>query len=64
MYENGEIVMYVELLKALYRTIWAAHLFWEKLSKKQLEWVSLLTHMTVALQSRWSMVHSSLWYGM
>ena len=38
MYENGEIVMYVELLKALYRTIWAAHLFWEKLSKKQLEW--------------------------
>ena len=37
-YENGEMVMYVELLKALYGTIWAACLFWEKLSKKLMEW--------------------------
>ena len=26
-YEKGEMVMYVELLKAIYGTIWAAHLF-------------------------------------
>ena len=31
--ERGEQVMYMELLKALYRTLWAAHLFWQKLSK-------------------------------
>ena len=36
-YENGELVMYVELLKALYGTIETAHLFWEKLSKKLME---------------------------
>ena len=29
--EKGEKVMYVELLKALYGTLWAARLFWEKL---------------------------------
>ena len=32
--ENGEKVMYVELLKALYRTLRAARLFWEKLKAK------------------------------
>ena len=32
--EKGEKVMYVELLKALYRTLWAARLFWEKLQAK------------------------------
>jgi Reverse transcriptase (RNA-dependent DNA polymerase) len=36
--EKGEKVMYVELLKALYGTIRAARLFWEKLSKKLQEW--------------------------
>jgi hypothetical protein len=37
-YENNEPVLYVELLKALYGTIWAARLFWEKLSQQLLEW--------------------------
>ena len=63
-YEKGEMVMFLELLKALYRTIQAACLFWEKLSKKLMEWGSLSTHMTVGLQTRWSMVHNLLWYGM
>ena len=37
--ENGEKVMYVELLKALYRTLWAARLLWEKLQTKLVnEW--------------------------
>ena len=32
--EKGTKVMYVELLKALYGTLWAARLFWEKLQAK------------------------------
>ena len=32
--EKGKKVMYVELLKALYGTLWAARLFWEKLQPK------------------------------
>ena len=39
-YEKGEMVMYVELLKALYGTIWAAHLFWGKLSKRLMECIA------------------------
>ena len=38
IYERGEPVLYVELLKALYGTIRAARLFWEKLSKQLMEW--------------------------
>ena len=34
MTEKGEQVMYMELLKALYGTLHAAHLFWQKLSKQ------------------------------
>ena len=37
-YEGKQKVLYVELLKALYGTLRAAHLFWEKLSGKLLEW--------------------------
>ena len=37
--EKGERVMYMELLKALYGTLRAARLFWQKLSKKLIdEW--------------------------
>jgi len=36
--EKGEKVVYVELLKALYGTLRAARLFWEKLSNKLKEW--------------------------
>ena len=36
--EGRQQVMYVELLKALYGTLRAARLFWEKLSEKLLEW--------------------------
>ena len=37
--EKGEQVMYMELLKALYGTLRAAHLFWQKLSKQLIdEW--------------------------
>ena len=37
--EKGERVMYMELLKALYGTLRAAHLFWQKLSKQLIdEW--------------------------
>ena len=37
--ERGEKVMYMELLKALYGTLRAARLFWEKLSKQLIdEW--------------------------
>ena len=36
--EKGEKVIYVELLKALYGTLRAARLFWEKLSNKLKEW--------------------------
>ena len=32
--ENGKKVMYVELLKARYGTLWVAQLFWEKLQTK------------------------------
>ncbi len=37
-YEGKEKVMYVELLKALYGTLRAAKLFWEKLSAQLEEW--------------------------
>jgi Reverse transcriptase (RNA-dependent DNA polymerase) len=36
--EGKERVMYVELLKALYGTVRATRLFWEKLSGKLVEW--------------------------
>ena len=36
--EGKEKVIYVKLLKALYDTIRATRLFWEKLSGKLLEW--------------------------
>ncbi|MDG7001629.1 MAG: hypothetical protein JRN15_21230, partial [Nitrososphaerota archaeon] len=36
--EGRQKVMYVELLKALYGTLRAARLFWEKLSGKLIEW--------------------------
>ena len=36
--EGRETVLYVELLKALYGTLRAARLFWEKLTKQLLEW--------------------------
>ena len=36
--EKGKPVIYVELLKALYGTLRAAHLFWETLSRKLQEW--------------------------
>ena len=37
-FERNERVMYVKLLKALYGTLRAARLFWEKLSSKLKEW--------------------------
>ena len=37
-HEGKERMMYVELLKALYGTIQAVRLFWEKLTAKLLEW--------------------------
>ena len=37
-YERGKMVLYVELLKALYGTLRASRLFWEKLSAKLQEW--------------------------
>ena len=37
-HEQGEKVMYVGLLKALYGTLRAAQLFWEKLTGKLKEW--------------------------
>ena len=36
--EKGKLVIYVELLKALYGTLRAARLFWETLSRKLQEW--------------------------
>jgi hypothetical protein len=36
--EGKSVVIYVELLKALYGTMQAARLFWEKLSKQLIEW--------------------------
>ena len=42
--ERGERVMYVELLKALYGTLQAARLFWEKLSTKLKEWGFIMNH--------------------
>ena len=36
--EKGELIIYVELLKALYGTLRAARLFWETLSGKLQEW--------------------------
>ena len=35
--ERGEMVMYMELLKALYGTLRAARLFWQKLSKQLID---------------------------
>ena len=32
-YEQGKLMLYMVLLKALYRTVWAALLFWQKLTK-------------------------------
>ena len=37
-HEGRERMMYMELLKVLYRMVWAARLFWEKLTAKLLEW--------------------------
>jgi hypothetical protein len=37
-HERGEMALYVELLKALYVTLRAARLFWEKLSNELKEW--------------------------
>ncbi len=37
-YERGKLVLYVELLKALYGQLKAARLFWEKLKGKLEEW--------------------------
>ena len=37
-YEKGEMILYVELLKALYGTLKAAWLFWEQLTSKLKEW--------------------------
>ena len=37
MTERGEQVMYMELLKALYGTLRATHLFWQKLSKQLID---------------------------
>ena len=37
MVERGERVMYMELLKALYGTLRAARLFWQKLSKQLID---------------------------
>jgi len=37
-YEGKNKVLYVELLKALYGTLRASRLFWEKLSGKLLDW--------------------------
>jgi len=34
VYERGEPVLYVQLLKALYGTVWAARLFYEVLKKQ------------------------------
>lgn len=36
--EGKQKVMYMDLLKALYGTLCAARLFWEKLSRKLIEW--------------------------
>ena len=36
--ENGQPVLYVELKKALYGTLKAAFLFWQKLSKQLIKW--------------------------
>jgi hypothetical protein len=38
VHERGELTMYVELLKALYGTMHAAQLFWERLSKQLVDW--------------------------
>ena len=38
VHERGEQVLYVRLLKALYGTLRAARLFWEKLTRKLQEW--------------------------
>ena len=37
MTEKGEQAMFMELLKALYGTLHAAHLFWQKLSKQLID---------------------------
>jgi hypothetical protein len=37
-HEQNDKVIYVKLLKALYGTLRAARLFWEKLSNKMIEW--------------------------
>jgi hypothetical protein len=37
-YEGNQKVMYVELLKALYGTVCAARLFWEKMSTTLKDW--------------------------
>jgi hypothetical protein len=38
VHEKGELVLYVQLLKALYGTIRAARLFWERLSAQLVSW--------------------------
>ena len=36
--EGGQWVLYIELIKALYGTLWATLLFWRHLSKKLVDW--------------------------
>ena len=42
--EGTENVLYVELIKALYGTLRAARLFWERLSQKLVAWGTQAVH--------------------
>ena len=51
--EKGEQVMYMELLKALYGTLCAAHLFWQKLSKQLIDvWGFVPINMTTVWSTK------------
>ena len=54
--ERDDKVMYMELLKALYGTLCAARLFWEKLSKQLIDvWGFIQTSTTIVWSIKPSM---------
>ena len=61
--ENGRIVLYVELKKALYGTHQVALLFWKNLTKTIEEWGLQLIRTIGVWQTKILMVSNVLFYG-
>ena len=52
-YEKGKPVIYVEMLKALYGTLRAARLFWERLSRVLVSWGFVINPYDSCVANKW-----------